>query len=181
MRDLLTSDKMSHRVGDFNPPPPENGFSLLESDKEKGTSKGNTMLVESSETDTIDDDKLDNNIKEHLEKIIADDQLIDRNNEDSHHMRSPHMQSDKKSPEKNIPIQPHVSPKSDNHDISEKQIKPIGTQGVVPVMPPQNIIPTQPQMDKDDMLNMIGGNTHNDRVLTDRGIDKYFEEYLNEK
>lgn len=195
VRNLLTSDKQSHHVGDFNPPQPENGFSLLESDKEKGSSNANAMLVESSES-IADDDKMDDNIKEHLEKIIADDQLIDKNNENSHHMRSQYQQSDKKSPEKNIPIQPYeqlspknipmkpyeqISPKNENRDINEQQPKQIITQGVVPIQPPQNIVPPQQQMNKEEMLNMIGGNIHNDRVLTDQGIDKYFEEYLNDK
>lgn len=182
VRSLLTSDKTSHRVGDFNPPPPENGFSLLESDK--GSTNRNSMLVESSESNTqVDDDKLDSHIKEHLEKIIADDQIADRNIDHSHHMRSPQIQSAYKSPEKITPVKQTVpaSPKQEVNSVNGQQMQHI--EGVVPIQPPQNIVPLQQNqhMSKDEMLNMIGGNVHGDRVLTDKGIDKYFDEYLNDK
>jgi hypothetical protein len=156
---LLTSDgSQTNAVKNFEPPLPENGFSLLVSDKEKISPNykhkqytGNQMLVESSDEKSFDD-KMDEHIKEHLGRIIADDKF-------------------------KYDDVPNTRQQARHSDIEEKpQIVADVEHKLSPIKNDAMHLGTHPQIaDEEELLNMAGGNVNNDKVLSEQGIDKYFD------
>ena len=154
-------EEQEHNVKEFEPPPPENGFKVLEDGASVPT---NGILIESEEHD----DELsvnDADIKKHLQQIIgtpARDEMIEKHSANLDHPERTNAKHEEEQPTKNEIKEPEIKQEIENiYD----------TNKFVPKQIPINVNDISATRDADEK----------DRVLSPHHMDQYFENYFNEK